>query len=197
MKGLLQNRCHIHWDIGGPGNGLLRDLPRSIQWRQPFRRMWRSAGQEPVQHRAQRIDVGRCGDLAAAHLLRAGVLRGHYARGDLSLRSGIEHFRDPKIQQLRRAVFADQNIAGLQITMDNEAPVRVLNRRRNLQEKAEPGSQVETLLIAVIVDLLSWHELHNEIRKTGRHLASVQKAGDVGMIQARQDLAFLLKSRAQ
>ena len=81
--------------------------------------------------------------------------------------------------------------------MDNETPVRVLNRRRNLQEKAEPGSQVEPLLIAVSVDLLSWHELHDEIRKTGRCLASVQKAGDVGMIQARQDLAFLLKSRAQ
>ena len=46
MQRLLQNRGHIHWDVGGPGNGLLRDLPRGIQWRQPFggmRRLCRSA----------------------------------------------------------------------------------------------------------------------------------------------------------
>ena len=75
-----------------------------------------AAGQQLVEHHAQRVDVARRSQWLPPNLLRAGVARGEQAigRGQLEVASslGVEQLRDPEVDQLGDALRRHQDVAG-------------------------------------------------------------------------------------
>ena len=76
------------------------------------------AGEQSVQHHAERVDIGSGGDGLAAELFGAGVIGREGAlagerglRGDAH-RSGVEQFGDAEIEQHGRAFAGHQDIGG-------------------------------------------------------------------------------------
>ena len=89
------------------------------------------AAKQFVQKHAKSIDIGRSRNAFAAHLRGAGILGRHHAVDGAGLRSfgsvGGEQFCDSKIEQLRRAFGIDDDVAGLNVAVNDEMFVRVLN----------------------------------------------------------------------
>ena len=101
------------------------------------------AGQQLVQHDAERIDVAYRRHGLAAHLLRARVIRRHHAQpiivaGDLARIARLQELGDAEVEQLRHAVGADQDVRRLQVAMDDGAAVRVGDRGADLAEQLQP-----------------------------------------------------------
>jgi hypothetical protein len=90
------------------------------------------ARQQLVQDDAERVDVtGHRGRLAT-DLLGAGVVRREHAphrcgHRDRGATVGREQLRDSEVEEPRRAVLRDQDVVGLQITMNDEMLVRELH----------------------------------------------------------------------
>ncbi len=49
-------------------------------------------------------------------------------------------------------------------------------------------------MIAIAIDGLALDELHHEIRQSLRGGAAVEQSGDIGMLEARQDLALIAEA---
>ena len=90
------------------------------------------AGEELVEDQTERMDVSGGRDGITAELLRARILGRHQPpgprrRGLLPSGAGRENFCDPEVQQLGCSFGRDQNVAGLDVAMDDEMLVRILN----------------------------------------------------------------------
>src|SRR4051795_8085805 len=97
------------------------------------------AGEQFEQNCAKRVDIGCSRDRLPTDLLRARVIgREHpdILRDGFGLTRAIENkqLRDSEIEQFWRAVSVHQNIAGFQITVDDEVAMRILHRIADLQE---------------------------------------------------------------
>src|SRR5258708_38531043 len=78
--------------------------------------------------------------------------------------------------------------------MDDSLLMSMLDCPANLDEKAEAFFRRERLEIAVIRNLHTPHQLHNEVRTTGFCRAGVEYLCDVGMIHQPERLPFSLIS---
>ena len=125
--------------------------------------------QDLVENDAQRVNVGGGVDRLAADLLRAGVLRRQHARhGDCHLRrvhARLQHLRDAEIEQLGRAVLGDQNVAGLQVAVDDQVLVRVEQCRADLLEQRHALRRSQVIRIAIFVERLAVDQFHDEVRR--------------------------------
>ena len=97
------------------------------------------AGQQLIEHHAERVNVGGGRDRPAAHLLRAGIRRSHATCTGLSgqrrPRRGLQNLCDPEIQQFRHAVGGYGDVARFQIAVDNPFVVRILYGFAHLAEQ--------------------------------------------------------------
>src|SRR6185295_12404413 len=151
-------------------------------------------GQQLVEDDAERVDVRGAFDRLAAHLLGARVRRGHrplLGLRRLGLRSGpaagFEQPRDAEVEQLRLAPFRDQDVAGLQVAMDDRGGVRVLDRRENGKEQLDPGPQGSLDPRTVVEDRRAPHQLHREEGPSGRGDPRIVEAGDARMLEGGED----------
>src|SRR5690242_16928713 len=101
--------------------------------------MWRPVGQHFVQQGAQRIDIA-----TGSHRFAAGLLGRNTGwseplllrRRDLNqVRPGIEQFGNAEVENFRFTFGRYQNVAWLEIAMNDPVSMRPANRRANLQEK--------------------------------------------------------------
>ncbi len=105
------------------------------------------AGEELVEHHAERVDVGAGVDVAAD----VGLLRRHVGgRADPTADHGVQRaigerlrdrLGDAEVDDLghRLAVaLGDQHVRGLEVAMEDAAPVRVLDAVADLHEELEP-----------------------------------------------------------
>ena len=164
----------------------------------------RASGEEHVEQRAQRIDVGPCVDVQGAELrlLGAHVLERPYEGADFRVHRAIG---EPLVQRLghaevdhlrhRLAVLRrDQHVGRLDVAMDDPLLVRVLDRVADRLEQLQPVADGSLPLVAVRRDGDAVDQLHHEVRQAGLGAARVQDGGDVPVVHQRQGLTFRLEA---
>lgn len=160
-----------------------------------------ASGEQFVQHNAQGIHIARRRELLAAHLFGTGIggchRRESIVRVVRSSQVGLQQLRDAKIQQLRRAVFCDQNVRRLQITMNDEMLMRVLHGGADLPKKLQAFAHVELLLLAILIQRQPFDVFHHEVRSPVFGCAAVEQTRDVRMVQIGQNLPFVLEAALQ
>ena len=124
----------------------------------------RIAGQQFVEDGAQREHVAtRIQILRAAGLLRREVLRG--SRNVSGLRKALARALiqgQAEIQQLGLQVRADQNIARLQIAVDDAALMQEMHGQRHLSHQFRPLLEAQGMRRPV--QRSAFHVLHHEMR---------------------------------
>ena len=85
------------------------------------------------------------------------------------------------------AIARDEDVARLQVAVDDQALVRVLDGGADVGEKAQAGGDVQVPVGAVLRDRQPVHELHHQVRPAIAGDAAVEQPGDVGMDEAGED----------
>jgi hypothetical protein len=163
------------------------------------------ADEQLVHEHAQGVDVGARVDLVArelcllgAHVLRRpdqlAVLGEERALGEtLGRRLG-----DAEVDDLRHrpvVPHGHQDVARLDVAVDDGLLVGVLEPFAHLHEQLEPGPRAQPLPVAVVGDGHAVHVLHDEERTAVLRGARIEDARDVGMVHHRERLALRLEPR--
>jgi len=146
------------------------------------------AGHELVQHEADRVDVARGRDGATGALLGARVCGREQARARHGRVALAEQLRDAEIEQLRRAVLADEDVAGLEVAVHDEVRMRVLHRGEHALEQPQPLGERQRAPVAPWRDRLAVDVFHREVGRAVVGGTRVDEGRDVGMIEPREDL---------
>ncbi len=153
------------------------------------------------QHHAQRIDIGEGGDRLAAHLFRRGVVQGEgaYFGGRVGGIGGgvVEQRGDAEIQQLNRAVGADQDVGRLQVAVHHQVGVGMADHRADLQHQLQARFQRWFQASAVIADRLAFYVVQGQVGLAMLVHAGIQQLGQVRVLQPGEDLAFAAEALAQ
>src|SRR6185437_2773542 len=92
------------------------------------RRRRMHAAKELEQQHAQRVDIGRGRELAALQLFRRRVVDGEQGRRRLrELAFRGQQLADAEVEQLHTTRVRDQEVAGLEVAVQNETLMRVLD----------------------------------------------------------------------
>src|SRR6185503_15114007 len=111
-------------------------------------------------------------------------------------RRGADDLRDAEVGDFHATRFVQQQIFGLDITVEDAALVgelqRLANRRRDCQGllRREPASTQGLTQVDAV------HKFHQEIEKTAR-LSEVMYRDNVWMVQCRQRLRFADEPRRE
>ena len=176
---------------GGTSRGELAERPERRALRRDLRERLeperRLAGQQLVEHGAERVDVGRGAHVLAERLLGSQVCRGaeHGARQGQA--RGLDSPCDPEVRDLEHAVAPEQEVLRLHVPMDEARVVGVLERRGRLAP--EPGRLVGLEPAAPreqVGDRLAVDELHHDVRPA-LVLARVEDPDDVRVRQPRRE----------
>ena len=175
--------------FAGARRALLANDLRHFMRRASFQLVRPVAREQFVQQDSERIDVARRRDDLAAHLLRARVSRSHDAKaggcriGGVARSIGMQNLRDAEVEQFRRTIGRNQNIARLDVAMDHELAVRVLHRSAHETEQLQALGRGKLACIAIIVDGLSaFDQLHHEVGQPVFGRAAVEQPSDVRMV---------------
>ena len=146
----------------------------------------------------QAVDVGPGVNVEVGQLrlLRAHVLQRAHHGANLRVHRFLA---DPLARRLGNAEVDDfrlgpavhcrhQDVARLQVTVDDPFLVRVLHRLADLDEQFEPGPHGQPLPVAVLDDGRPIHQFHHEKRLAGRGGAAVVDAGDVRVVHQGERL---------
>src|ERR1044071_1024443 len=79
--------------------------------------------------------------------------------------------------------------------MDDKMLMGVMDRGADLAEELEPRRNAKVMAIAILVDPKAFDVLHDEKRNTIRGNSTAIEVGNVWIIQAREDMFFVAKSR--
>ena len=154
----------------------------------------RRSGDELVQDRAERVDVGGGRDRLAAHLLGAGVLGREQVRPGAGGRVGGaligEQLGDAEVQQLGRALLGHQDVRWLEVAVHESASGARAAPRRTPGEELDAGAHREVALVGEARDGPPLHQLHDEVRQAVVGGAAVEEAHNPGVLEGRQDLAL-------
>jgi hypothetical protein len=156
------------------------------------------SGQEQVQQDAEGIDVRHRRHRLTTGLLRACVFRSHREprhRAPLSGKAGVHELRNPEIEEFRNPLRGHEDVPGLDVAVNDQVPVGVLDRRAQLSEELQALRDRMALAIAVPIDGLPLDVLHDEVGTSVLSCATIEKAGDVRVIEAREDLSLPAKAR--
>ncbi len=85
----------------------------------------------------------------------------------------------------------DEDVARLDVGVHHALLMRVADRVAHAAEQGQPCSEIQVPLFDMLVDRQAAHQLHHDVGLTVRRGAAVVQPGDVGMVQAREDFAFL------
>lgn len=102
----------------------------------------------------------------------------------------VEALGDAKINQLELALVVDQHIAGFDVPVQDQMPVRVRYRIAQVEQKLHAWAQAELVLTAMAEQVLAVDQFHRIPELTSAAFATVDKSGDVWMAQARHHIAF-------
>ena len=154
--------------------------------RGPFMR--RAAGDQLVEHDAEGIEIRpRAHGVVAEELLRRHVVRRTgEAHGLGRCRQRIDDVRDPEVGDLRHAIVAEENVAGLQIAVHDALRMRCREPREDLIHRAEQHGPAGPL-VGPRVEIGALHQLHDEKDRTAHVGPHVEESHDVPVLELRDD----------
>ena len=147
-------------------------------------------GEKLVKHDSEGVNVARSSNRFALHLFGAGIAwrqgaehrqRPFKSAGD-TIR--IQDFGNTEIQQLRYTLCSHKNVAGLDITVNDQMLMGVLHRRTYLQKQLQPLHSRQPVAGAIFVNGSPLNQFHREIRHAVFCGAAIEETGDVGMLDA-------------
>jgi hypothetical protein len=163
------------------------------------------AGQQLVEHHAERVDVAARVDVDLIHLRLLGrhVLERPddqpQAREPRVLRQlRLGRLGQPEVDHLRHglAVIAgDEHVGRLEVAVDDPLLVRVLHGLADQDEQLQPFPGREAMPVAVLGDGHALDQLHHEVRAAGRRAAGIEDLGDVRVVHHRQRLPLRFEPR--
>jgi hypothetical protein len=169
---------HAHDLVEPLGRPLVRPLPR----------------QHLEQQDAQRVDIrgGRHG--LALRLFGARVFGRHHLRPGHRPRGvgrivGRQQLGDAEVEQAWRAVGGHQDVAGLQVAMDDQVAMGILHGIADLSEQLQALAHAEPLLLTVDVDGHAIDGVHDDERQAGVGGARVDQARDEGVVEVGEFVA--------
>ncbi len=158
----------------------------------------RAAGQQPIEHHAEGVNVRGRGNRTTANLFRTRIFGRHCLQHRRRAnRRGRQDLCNPEVEELRGALRGHQDVAGFDVAMYDQVTVGVLHSRAHLAEQPQSRLDVELVPIAELIDRHARHQLHCDIRDPVVGRAAIEQARNVGMIETGQDLALVAKSFQQ
>src|SRR5882724_13573102 len=97
---------------------------------------------------------------------------------------------DPEIEQLRFPFGVRQNVARLNVTMNNQIPMRNFHRGADLQKQLQSLTRRQPLGDCKPGHRCADNVVHDEVRQTIVGRACIEQPRDIWMIEFGQDLAF-------
>src|SRR5580658_562930 len=137
--------------------------------------------------------------MQAADLLGAGVVEreGAASHDGYGVGTGfvrVEQFGDAEVKQFRRAVGRDKDVGGFEIAMDDEVAVGVGYGFADFQEELAAPASVQRSLPVPGVERLARDVFHDEKGPSVESGSAIEKAGDVGVFEVGEDLAFVAET---
>ena len=122
--------------------------------------------QQLIKQDSERIDIRGICNWFPAHLFRAGVFGRHWPPIGSGKRRvwgplRVEHLGDAKIQETGYALFSDQDVAGLEITMDDEGFMGVLHCEADGTEQLQTFGNRQSVIVAIFVDANTLDVIHD------------------------------------
>ncbi len=106
----------------------------------------------------------------------------------------VEQLGDAEVEQLGFAVGGDEDVAGLEVAMDDEVGVGVLYCGAHLAEDFEAASDGDPFFVAVFIERLAVDVLHDEVGLALWRFGDLIQPCDVGMVECGEQLAFELET---
>ena len=186
---LIQRGRHFR-PIGADARRRLRHPPGNFHRRRAGRRERRLAGEAPVQHSAQAVEVGP--DVGQVGVL--GLLRGHvFERAEQHARLGeplADVLGQAEVEQLGVVALGDQDVGRLDVAVDEATGVGGRQGRRDLVgELARPADGQRAAGADQRFQVRPVHELHDQVmqdRLAGPRavgLAGIERGDDVRVPQ--------------
>jgi hypothetical protein len=133
-----------------------------------------------------------------ADLLRRRILGRHRLNGrlrrDRLTGARVDEFRDTEVEELQLAVARDEDVRRFEIAVDDQVLVRVLHDVAHGGKELESRVDRETACIAIAVDRFTIDILHREPRYAVTCDAAVDEAGDVWVLEKRENPTLLQES---
>src|SRR5207249_9939968 len=101
---------------------------------------------------------------------------------------------DPEIEQLRFPFCVGQNVARLDVTMNDLIPMRKFNGGADLQKQLQSLTRRQLLRDCKSSHRCADNVVHDEVRQTIVGRACIEQPRDIWMIEPGQDLAFRSKT---
>ena len=102
----------------------------------------------------------------------------------------------PKSSKRTRRVAVDQDVRRLQIPMHDQIPVRIGDRRTDIEEEADDGPGIERSFAAPGVDTFALDQRHRQPGSAIIEHAGIEQSDDIRVIEAGQDRLFAQKAFA-
>ena len=156
-----------------------------------------AAAEQDVEQHAERVDVGRGGDLAARELLGGRVLRrerraavarerARFPAARPPWRIALDQLGDAEVEELDAPLLADEDVRRLDVAMDDQTGVGVGDGIEHVEEQAQPPLDGDRGALAVPIDRLPVDVLEHEVGLAGLRDAGVDEMGDVRMAKPRR-----------
>lgn len=95
-----------------------------------------------------------------------------------------------EVEKVRFAVYGHQDVAGLEIAVDDEVLVRVLYAGADLEKELKGVGDPQVLSIGELVDANSVDVLHHEVRPAIFECAAIEQPRDRRVLERGKNLAF-------
>ena len=95
-----------------------------------------------------------------------------------------------EVEKLWYSISIDQNVARLQVAVDDEMAMRVFNRGAHRKEEAQPLFDAEIVLRGILCDPGPLDVLHDQVGSSIVCAASIEQSCDVRMLKTGQNLAL-------
>ncbi len=201
--GELVRRERAH-DAGEPRQALVRDLGGERRGRGGRAWMRTPAGEQLVQHDAERIDIRRRRDRFAENLFRrrvGGSERPQAESGELGAGRArlarnfglpiAEELGNAEVEQLHFAARGDQDVRGLEVAMHDELAVGGVHRQRHRYQEGDAPGDRQPPAACVVENRLAVDLLEDEERAAIRSDAAVEETRDPRVGEPGEDLALL------
>src|SRR5262249_36319948 len=126
--------------------------------------------EQHIEKHSEGVDIGGAGHLTAAYLLGSGIVGCERVAGKLSelgnprgIDSVIEELRYTEIHEFDLPLGRDQDIRGLEITMQDELGMCMRYRRQHVQKQTNDRVGLQPARIAPVLDRFAFDIFDHEI----------------------------------
>ena len=160
------------------------------------------AGQQPVHHDAQAVDIAGRAERLAANRLRARVVGRHGTPAllrelRLLCQLAFHQLGDAEVEQAHLALCGDENVGGLEVAVHHQPRVGMRHRACDLQHQPQALRHRQRTAFAIGIDSFAFDVFERKVRAAMFIDTSVVKARDVRVAQARQNVVLAAHALGQ